>query len=117
MFDLSMGEIILVLIIALLVIGPNNLPKAARTLGRAYAWMRHHMALMQREINLELRRIELEEMEKGADPNRAPEAKLPPSGPAYDKTSEPEAGAECPPAPAKTENKDSHDSGSEGKSA
>lgn len=72
MFGMSAGEIALVLVIALMVVGPKNLPKAARSLGRAYGWARHHLAIMQREINMELRRLELEEVEKKAGPNKTP---------------------------------------------
>jgi Tat protein translocase TatB subunit len=34
MFGIGMGELILILIVALLVVGPSNLPKVARWLGR-----------------------------------------------------------------------------------
>ena len=34
MFGLGFGEIIVVLVVALLVLGPEGLPKAARTIGR-----------------------------------------------------------------------------------
>ncbi len=34
MFELSFGEILLVLVVSLLVLGPQRLPQAARTLGR-----------------------------------------------------------------------------------
>jgi Sec-independent protein translocase protein TatA len=64
MFGMSFGEVVIVLILALIVVGPQNLPKVARELGRGYAWIRHHLAIIQREIDLEVRRIELEEMEK-----------------------------------------------------
>jgi len=78
MFGMSLGEIALVLIIALLVVGPKNLPKAARSLGRAYGWARHHLAVMQREINREIRRLDMEEAEKKVGPiqvsERAPKA-------------------------------------------
>ncbi|NLH49541.1 MAG: hypothetical protein GX444_13220 [Myxococcales bacterium] len=65
MFGMSFGEVVIVLILALIVVGPKNLPKVAREMGRGYAWIRHHLAIIQREIDLEVRKIELEEMEKG----------------------------------------------------
>ena len=83
MFGMSMGEIAFILVLALVVVGPKNLPKVARTLGRTYGWIRHHLAVMQREINLEMRRIDMEDLEKKAGPNQAPPDTPPPS-PAYD---------------------------------
>jgi sec-independent protein translocase protein TatB len=91
-FGMSFGEMMVVVVLALLVVGPQNLPKVARSMGRAYAWMRHHLAMIQREINLEMRRIELEEAERKVGPNVAP----PPKSPPYDST-EPPADA-APPA-------------------
>ena len=36
MFDFSMGELMVVMVVALVVIGPERLPKVARTLGHLY---------------------------------------------------------------------------------
>ncbi len=108
MFGMSMGELVLVMVLALIFIGPKNLPKAMRTLGRMYGWARHHLAVMQREINSELRRMDLEEAEKAVGPNvvseKAPlsprqQAQLdaeregtPDPGPAYDTEDETDSG-------------------------
>jgi Tat protein translocase TatB subunit len=104
MFGMSFGEIVVVLVLALVVVGPQKLPTVARSLGKAYAWMRHHLAVMQREINLEMRRIEMQEREKPAGPNKTTETTeelVPPPGPAYDTddTDEPEEPAPFEPAP------------------
>ena len=83
MFGMSFGEVVIVLILALIVVGPKNLPKVAREMGRGYAWIRHHLAIIQREIDLEVRKIELEEMEKGGKKlNPLPKGATRP--PAYD---------------------------------
>jgi len=88
MFDVGFGEIILILIVALMVVGPGNLPKAARTLGRAVAWLRHLMLTLQREINMEIRQIEMADRERRTGPNVRPPT--PPSGgPAYDQSESP----------------------------
>jgi sec-independent protein translocase protein TatB len=87
MFGMSFGELAVVLVLALLVVGPQNLPKAARQLGRAYSWARHHMAVLQREINLELRRLEMQELEKKLGPNSPPPTP-PPPGPPYEEKAE-----------------------------
>lgn len=103
MFGMSMSEVVLVMVLALIFVGPKNLPKAMRTLGRAYGWARHHLAVMQREIDSEIRRMDLEELEKAVGPNETPEkapltprqqaesdaqqeqdADIPDPGPAYD---------------------------------
>jgi len=42
MFGLGMGEIIVILIVALLVLGPDKLPEAAKTIGRTIRDLRKH---------------------------------------------------------------------------
>lgn len=37
MFGIGMTELVIILVIALIVIGPNNLPEIARALGKGYA--------------------------------------------------------------------------------
>jgi sec-independent protein translocase protein TatB len=42
MFGLGMGEILMVLLVALLVLGPEKLPDAARTIGKGLRDLRRH---------------------------------------------------------------------------
>jgi sec-independent protein translocase protein TatB len=77
MFGMSFGEMMVVLVLALVFVGPKNLPKAARSLGRAYAWARHHMTIIQREINLEMRRLEMQADELVVGPNKKPPFQIP----------------------------------------
>lgn len=51
MFGISMPEIIIVLIIALLVIGPKQLPEIARTLGRGYGEFRRMMGGLENSLS------------------------------------------------------------------
>ena len=44
MFDISLGEIVVIFIVTLLVVGPKKLPEAARALGRGYAEFRRLMS-------------------------------------------------------------------------
>ncbi|MDP8224720.1 MAG: twin-arginine translocase TatA/TatE family subunit [Candidatus Lernaella stagnicola] len=88
---MSFGEIVVVLVLALVVVGPKNLPKVARSMGRAYAWVRHHLAVMQREINMEMRRIDMEVRESATEPNVAGKQEATPDpGPAYDDSESPQ---------------------------
>jgi sec-independent protein translocase protein TatB len=50
-FNLSGGEIIVILVLALIVIGPEKLPDAVRKAGRAYAELRKLSAGFQSELH------------------------------------------------------------------
>lgn len=58
MFGVGPGEFIIILIVALLVLGPEKLPAAAKTLGRILGQVRRASAEFQRTMNVE---AELEE--------------------------------------------------------
>lgn len=56
MFDISFGEMALCFVVALIVLGPEKLPKVARTVGRwagqARGYMRNLTAELQRETEI-----------------------------------------------------------------
>lgn len=54
MFDLSFGELALVAVVALLVLGPERLPGAARTAGALVRRMRNSWQGVRTEIEREL---------------------------------------------------------------
>lgn len=54
MFDIGFSELVLFGFIALIVLGPEKLPHAARTAGRWYAKFRRTVATLQHEIEAEL---------------------------------------------------------------
>lgn len=63
MFEISFGEIIVIGVVALVVIGPERLPKVARTVGafvgRLQRYISHVKADIQREVHLgELRQLQ-----------------------------------------------------------
>src|SRR5262252_5379323 len=50
MFGLGMGEIMLILVVALLVLGPAKLPDAAKQIGKAIRELRKHTQNLQDTI-------------------------------------------------------------------
>lgn len=61
MFDVSFGELIVIGAVALVVIGPERLPKVARTVGHFVGKAQRYAAQVRDEVN---RQIELEELRK-----------------------------------------------------
>lgn len=59
MFDIAFSELIVIAIIALLVIGPEQMPKVARTAGRWFGKMRQFVRTVQADIEREIRAEEL----------------------------------------------------------
>ena len=54
MFDFSFGELALLGIIALLVVGPEKMPQIARTAGKWYGAMRRTMTSLRSEVEQQL---------------------------------------------------------------
>jgi len=61
MFDLGFSELLLIGIVALVVIGPERLPKVARTAGHLFGRMQRYVADVKADIN---REIHVEELHK-----------------------------------------------------
>ncbi len=64
MFDVSFSELIVIAIVALLVIGPEKLPKVARTVGAFTGRMQRYMAQIKEEVNREMRFDELQKLQQ-----------------------------------------------------
>jgi sec-independent protein translocase protein TatB len=64
MFDIGVGELLVILIVAVVVIGPKDLPLAMRTAGRWIGKMRRISAHFRSGIDTMVREAELEDMEK-----------------------------------------------------
>ena len=99
MFGIDSGELLIIAIVALVLIGPKDLPNVMRTVGhwvgRARGMARHFRA----GFDTMMREAELEEMQKkwAADNERIMrEHPMAPAGPAP----EPPARADAPPLPA-----------------
>jgi sec-independent protein translocase protein TatB len=61
-FDVSFGEMLVIAIVALIVIGPEKLPKVARTMGLLAGRMQRYVNNVKGEIEQELRAEELRKM-------------------------------------------------------
>lgn len=61
MFDVSFSELIVIAVVALIVIGPEKLPKVARMLGHLTARMQRYVATVKEDIN---REIQFEDLQK-----------------------------------------------------
>ncbi len=70
MFGIGTSEILVILLIALLVIGPSKLPEIARALGKGLAEFRRVSSDVKRQIDLE---VQLADMEGRDTPKVRPE--------------------------------------------
>ena len=64
MFDIGFSELLVIGVVALIVIGPQKLPRVARTVGHLLGRMQRYVADVKADINKE---IELEELRKMRD--------------------------------------------------
>jgi sec-independent protein translocase protein TatB len=63
-FDVSFSELLVIAVVALLVIGPEKLPKVARTVGAFTGRMQRYVAQVKDEINREVRFEELQKLQQ-----------------------------------------------------
>ena len=61
MFDIGFSELLVIAVVALIVIGPERLPKVARTLGHLFGRMQRYVNDVKADI---AREMELEELKK-----------------------------------------------------
>ncbi len=52
MFDIGFSELIVIMIVALLVIGPKRLPEVAKALGKGWAEFRRALDSVKEELNV-----------------------------------------------------------------
>ena len=99
MFGIGMQEILVLLVIALVVIGPKKLPEMAKALGKGYGEFRRAFEDMRSSINVDLKTDEekerLREIHQRVQPPSEAEAPAPsPAAPADTVTPEPPREAE-----------------------
>ncbi len=61
MFDIGFSELVLIAVVALIVLGPERLPKAARTMGHLFGRLQRYVNEVKADIN---REMELDELRK-----------------------------------------------------
>jgi sec-independent protein translocase protein TatB len=61
MFDIGFSEFMIIAVVALIVIGPERLPKVARTLGHLFGRMQRYVNDIKADIS---REMELDELKK-----------------------------------------------------
>lgn len=61
MFDIGVSELFVIGVVALIVIGPERLPKVAKTVGHLFGRMQRYVSDVKADIN---REIELDELRK-----------------------------------------------------
>ena len=67
MFNIGFAELLLILLIAFVVVGPKDLPKVARALGRFVKYIRKMIEEVKRESGLDEVENELKTMERKID--------------------------------------------------
>jgi len=100
MFDVGFDELLLIVIVAIVVIGPKDLPKALRMAGRWIGKVRRVSGHFRSGVEAMIREAELEEMEaKWRDPNAAIMAAHPEQTPDSDAQAAADAANGIAPAP------------------
>ena len=63
MFDIGFSELLVIGVVALIVVGPERLPKVARTMGHLFGRVQRYAAEVKADINRELKLEELRKIE------------------------------------------------------
>ena len=74
MFGIGTGELIVILIVALVIIGPQKLPEIAKSLGKAMGEVKRATRDIQDELKFD-------DLLKDEDPPQAPSRRTPPTQP------------------------------------
>jgi sec-independent protein translocase protein TatA len=74
MFGIGFPELLVILILALVVLGPQRLPELARTLGKGFAMLKRAADDAQAQVRDELRGVEDLTESRPPSPPRPPDA-------------------------------------------
>ncbi len=64
MFDIGFSEVVVIAVVALIVIGPERLPKAARTMGLLFGRLQRYVGDVKADISREMELDELRKLQK-----------------------------------------------------
>ena len=64
MFDVGFSEIVVIGVVALIVVGPERLPKAARTMGLLFGRLQRYVTDVKADISREMELDELRKLQK-----------------------------------------------------
>ena len=64
MFDVAFSELVVIAIVALIVIGPEKLPKVARTLGALVGRLQRYVANVKSDIEREMQFEDLQKLQQ-----------------------------------------------------
>lgn len=67
MFGLGTAELIIILLVALIVLGPNEIPKVARTLGRGLRELQRAKDDLKKNIEFDEDDVDLDKMTEAKD--------------------------------------------------
>jgi sec-independent protein translocase protein TatB len=74
MFDVAWSELLIIAVVAIVVVGPKDLPRLMRTFGHYAGKMRRAAADFQRQFNEAMREAEVDEVRKAIESVRATSA-------------------------------------------
>jgi len=64
MFDVGFSEIVVIMVVALVVIGPDRLPAVARTMGKWWGNMQRYINRIKMDVTTSMELEELRELER-----------------------------------------------------
>ena len=101
MFGIGSTELLVILVVALIVLGPKSLPQIAKTIGKAMGEFRRVSTDFQRTMNLEMEQEEHDKRKKAAEKEYfSQEMTAPPEPAAAPKTAAPHTAQTVQAAPA-----------------